>query len=117
VPETIKRWADLAFATYPGAVFRRFFALQLLDKSFGLAAQVFIALLPLLIGIVSLVMHSNTQVIGEGMTNRQIGESMHLAEKTVKNYVSSLLAKLGMERRTQAAAFAARLSVEDEHRH
>ena len=50
--------------------------------------------------------------IGEGLTNRQIGEQMHLAEKTVKNYVSSLLAKLGMERRTQAAAFVARL---DEH--
>ena len=47
--------------------------------------------------------------IGEGLTNRQIGEQMHLAEKTVKNYVSSLLAKLGMERRTQAAAFVARL--------
>lgn len=52
------------------------------------------------------------ELIGEGMTNRQIGESMHLAEKTVKNYVSSLLAKLGMERRTQAAAFAARLDAE-----
>lgn len=50
------------------------------------------------------------ELIGEGMTNRQIGEAMHLAEKTVKNYVSSLLAKLGMERRTQAAAFAARLA-------
>lgn len=49
------------------------------------------------------------EYIGEGMTNRQIGEAMHLAEKTVKNYVSSLLAKLGMERRTQAAAFVARL--------
>ena len=48
-------------------------------------------------------------LIGEGMTNRQIGESMHLAEKTVKNYVSSLLAKLGMERRTQAAVFATKL--------
>ena len=46
--------------------------------------------------------------IGEGMTNRQIGEAMFLAEKTVKNYVSSLLAKLGMERRTQAAVFAAK---------
>lgn len=57
------------------------------------------------------------QLIGEGMTNRQIGESMHLAEKTVKNYVSSMLAKLGMERRTQAAAFAARLATEhEEHR-
>jgi DNA-binding NarL/FixJ family response regulator len=47
--------------------------------------------------------------IGEGLTNRQIGEQMFLAEKTVKNYVSNLLAKLGMERRTQAAAYAARL--------
>jgi len=47
--------------------------------------------------------------IAEGMTNRQIGETMFLAEKTVKNYVSSLLSKLGMERRSQAAAFAARL--------
>lgn len=51
-------------------------------------------------------------LIGEGLTNRQIGERMHLAEKTVKNYVSSLLAKLGMERRTQAAAFVARLDSE-----
>jgi two-component system response regulator DevR len=51
-------------------------------------------------------------LIGEGMTNRQIGDQLHLAEKTVKNYVSSLLAKLGMERRTQAAAYIARL---DEH--
>ncbi|HEY7042222.1 MAG TPA: response regulator transcription factor [Nocardioidaceae bacterium] len=48
------------------------------------------------------------QHIGEGMTNRQIAETMFLAEKTVKNYVSSLLAKLGMERRTQAAVFAAK---------
>jgi two-component system response regulator DevR len=52
------------------------------------------------------------ELIGEGMTNRQIGEQMHLAEKTVKNYVSSLFVKLGMERRTQAAAFAARLSAD-----
>jgi DNA-binding NarL/FixJ family response regulator len=44
--------------------------------------------------------------ISEGKTNRQIGEEMFLAEKTVKNYVSSLLAKLGMQRRTQAAVFA-----------
>jgi DNA-binding NarL/FixJ family response regulator len=42
------------------------------------------------------------------MTNRQIAEQMFLAEKTVKNYVSSLLSKLGMQRRTQAAVFAAR---------
>ena len=48
-------------------------------------------------------------LIADGRTNRQIGEEMYLAEKTVKNYVSNLLAKLGMERRTQAATFAARL--------
>lgn len=46
-------------------------------------------------------------LISEGLTNRQIGERLFLAEKTVKNYVSSLLAKLGMERRTQAAVFGA----------
>jgi DNA-binding NarL/FixJ family response regulator len=51
-------------------------------------------------------------LIGDGLTNRQIGEHMFLAEKTVKNYVSSLLAKLGMERRTQAAAFVARRQAE-----
>lgn len=51
-------------------------------------------------------------LIGEGLTNRQIGERLHLAEKTVKNYVSSLLAKLGMQRRTQAAAYVARLHPE-----
>jgi DNA-binding NarL/FixJ family response regulator len=55
-------------------------------------------------------------LIGEGLTNRQIGERMHLAEKTVKNYVSNLLAKLGMERRTQAAVFAADVRHEDERR-
>ena len=50
--------------------------------------------------------------IAEGLTNRQIGEQMFLAEKTVKNYVSNVLMKLGMERRTQAAAYAARLAAE-----
>ena len=48
-------------------------------------------------------------LIAEGLTNRQIGERMFLAEKTVKNYVSSILAKLGLERRTQAAVLASRL--------
>ena len=47
-------------------------------------------------------------LIGEGMTNRQIGAELFLAEKTVKNYVSSILAKLGFERRTQAAVFVIR---------
>jgi len=48
-------------------------------------------------------------LIGEGLTNREIGERMFLAEKTVKNYVSHLLAKLGMQRRTQAAILATEL--------
>jgi DNA-binding NarL/FixJ family response regulator len=47
--------------------------------------------------------------VSEGMTNREIAGTMFLAEKTVKNYVSSLLAKLGLERRTQAAVLATRL--------
>ncbi len=51
-------------------------------------------------------------LIADGLTNRQIADELHLAEKTVKNYVSNLLAKLGMERRTQAAVFAARLETE-----
>lgn len=46
------------------------------------------------------------ELIGEGMTNRQIGATLFLAEKTVKNYVSSMLAKLGLSSRTQAAIFA-----------
>ena len=48
-------------------------------------------------------------LIADGLTNRQIGERPFLAEKTVKNYVSALLAKLGMERRTQAAVYGAEL--------
>ena len=48
-------------------------------------------------------------LIAEGRTNRQIGQHLHLAEKTVENYVSNMLAKLNMERRTEAAVFAARL--------
>ena len=50
------------------------------------------------------------ELLGEGLTNRQIAARMFLAEKTVKNYVSRLLAKLGMERRTQAAVFGSRLA-------
>ena len=48
-------------------------------------------------------------LLGEGLTNRQIADRMFLAEKTVKNYVSRLLSKLGMERRTQAAVYASKL--------
>jgi DNA-binding NarL/FixJ family response regulator len=46
-------------------------------------------------------------LLAEGKTNRQIAQEMFLAEKTVKNYVSNLLAKLGMSRRTEAAVYAA----------
>ncbi len=53
-------------------------------------------------------------LIGEGLTNRQIGERLFLAEKTIKNYVSNLLAKLGMERRTQAAVLATQVR-QDQH--
>ena len=52
--------------------------------------------------------------VAEGLTNRQIGEAMFLAEKTVKNYITAVLAKLGMERRTQAAVFAATHLGQDE---
>jgi DNA-binding NarL/FixJ family response regulator len=51
-------------------------------------------------------------LIGEGLTNRQIGERLFLAEKTVKNYISNIFAKLGMSRRTQAAALAAQLKAD-----
>ncbi|ACL40046.1 two component transcriptional regulator, LuxR family [Pseudarthrobacter chlorophenolicus A6] len=51
-------------------------------------------------------------LVGQGLTNRQIGDELFLAEKTVKNYVSSILAKLGFERRTQAAVFVTRNSQE-----
>ena len=48
------------------------------------------------------------ELMAEGLTNRAIGERLHLAEKTVKNYVTSVLAKMGMSRRTEAAVYAAR---------
>ncbi|KWX19700.1 LuxR family transcriptional regulator [Mycolicibacterium wolinskyi] len=54
------------------------------------------------------------ELVGEGLTNKQIAARMFLAERTVKNYVSRLLAKLGMERRTQAAVFVSKL---DQSRH
>jgi DNA-binding NarL/FixJ family response regulator len=50
--------------------------------------------------------------LAQGMTNRQIGEEMYLAEKTIKNYVSNVLTKLGMSTRTEAATYAARLEAE-----
>jgi two-component system, NarL family, response regulator DevR len=50
------------------------------------------------------------ELIGEGLTNRQIGERLLVSEKTVKNYVTTMFGKLGLEQRTQAAAYAARAS-------
>ncbi len=61
------------------------------------------------LAVLSAQEHRILELIAEGKTNRQIGETMFLAEKTVKNYVSHVLTKLGMERRTEAAAYAARL--------
>jgi len=55
-------------------------------------------------------------LIAEGKTNRQIGAELFLAEKTVKNYVSNLLSKLGMQRRTEAAVFATRVADKKAHR-
>jgi DNA-binding NarL/FixJ family response regulator len=52
-------------------------------------------------------------LVADGLTNRQIAEQVHLAEKTVKNYVSNILSKLGMHRRTQAAVYAAGLRGSD----
>ncbi|RLE21963.1 MAG: DNA-binding response regulator, partial [Actinobacteria bacterium] len=54
-------------------------------------------------------------LIGEGYTNRKIAQDMYLAEKTVKNYVSNMLSKLGMSRRTEAAALSARLKERERH--
>ena len=56
------------------------------------------------------------ELVAEGLTNRQIGERLFLAEKTVKNYMSTVLAKLGLESRTQAAVLATRLMSDDEKR-
>ncbi|MEU3764899.1 response regulator transcription factor [Amycolatopsis keratiniphila] len=55
------------------------------------------------------------ELIGEGLTNREIGERMFLAEKTIKNYVSRILSKLGIQRRTQAAVLATELKKQDRH--
>ena len=55
-------------------------------------------------------------LIAEGLTNREIGGELHLAEKTVKNYVSNLLAKLDMQRRTEAAVFYTRVQQEQRDR-
>lgn len=61
--------------------------------------------------------HRIFELIGEGRSNRQIADELFLAEKTVKNYVSNMLSKLGMSRRTEAAAFAARLDERRRHKY
>jgi len=60
--------------------------------------------------------HTVFDLIGEGLTNRQIGQRLYLAEKTVKNHISRLLAKLGMERRVQAAVYATELEHDERDR-
>lgn len=60
--------------------------------------------------------HRIFELIGEGYSNRQIADEMHLAEKTVKNYISNLFVKLGIDRRTQAAAMAARIEERERNR-
>ena len=57
------------------------------------------------------------ELIGDGLSNREIGEVMFIAEKTVKNYISNMFAKLGMTRRTQAASFAARIDERRKRRY
>jgi two-component system response regulator DevR len=52
-------------------------------------------------------------LISDGLTNREIGERLFLSEKTIKNYVSGLLAKLGMQRRTQAAVYGSHLPTDE----
>ncbi len=59
--------------------------------------------------------HRILELIGEGKTNREIGGDLFLAEKTVKNYVSNLLSKMGMSRRTEVAAYAARIDERRRH--
>ena len=61
--------------------------------------------------------HRIFELIGEGYSNRQIADELYLAEKTVKNYVSNMLSKLGMSRRTEAAAFAARLDERERNKY
>ena len=57
--------------------------------------------------------HQVLALLAEGLTNRQIAERLYLAEKTIKNYVTSVLAKMGMTRRTEAAVYAARHMKDD----
>ncbi|MCL4160826.1 UNVERIFIED_CONTAM: hypothetical protein GTU68_029528 [Idotea baltica] len=61
--------------------------------------------------------HKIFDLIGEGYSNRQIAGELFLAEKTVKNYVSNMLSKLGMTRRTEAAAFAARIDERNQRKY
>ena len=57
------------------------------------------------------------EMVGEGLTNRQIAEKIHLSDKTVKNYVSTILQKLEVARRAEAAAYLARARAEEQHHH
>ena len=57
------------------------------------------------------------EMVGEGLTNKQIAEKIHLSDKTVKNYVSTILQKLEVARRAEAAAYLARARAEEQHHH
>ncbi len=70
-----------------------------------------------LLGKLSTQERKTLDFIADGLTNRQIAEEMFLAEKTVKNYVSKVLSKLEMSRRSEAAAYVARIQAEREHRY
>ncbi len=66
----MEEWVEWTLHTYPGEVIQRFFTLQLTDKALGLSAQAFIALLPMLIVVISVVLKSNGEVVGEFLIDR-----------------------------------------------
>jgi hypothetical protein len=70
IKQRIEKRIEWGLDTYPGEVVRRFFELQLIDKSLGLSAQAFIALLPMLIVVISVVLKSNGEVVGEFIIDR-----------------------------------------------
>lgn len=70
IKQRVEKRIEWILDTYPGEVVRRFFELQLIDKSLGLSAQAFIALLPMLIVVISVVLKSNGEVVGEFLIER-----------------------------------------------
>jgi hypothetical protein len=70
IKQRVEKQIERGLDTYPGEVVRRFFELQIIDKSLGLSAQAFIALLPMLIVVISVVLKSNGEVVGEFIIDR-----------------------------------------------